>query len=388
MKIKSKISLFMMIVMVSVVRAEGESEGSTCNQKLLQTYGLQGYSNSKTVLHKHCPMITQNCCTPDDELISLHMWNGRMRNELERYYGSYIITIRYLLGFAGEAHLLAKKYEESDDLPECQQAAHDFLSLGLNQSLIREIYSSIVNSSHRVGDLRRGFFCILCDGLTHNKLKDFWNASNKFYKERVYFSKEFCRKTVEFTIKSSYYKVFFFKKYLESMSKLVNCRTNNDNTIVYQVPFLMTQQIKNCYYFRNRYFFFYCESYCQNYHLTKSSTVFDGNIGQLRKFVSQLIGNRHVAFENPNNNFLVGGIGFEEDYLDNNFGELFVETVFFKSENNLINLDNFQTDVVYYGGIDPWESVNNSDYTINVKGANVLRGVILGLSLFLFIDFK
>ena len=67
------------------------------------------------------------------------------------------------MGFSAEAYLLATEYEKSDML-HCKNAALDLMSMNLNPKLTERIYFSIRNRVKNISNLRRGFYCILCDG--------------------------------------------------------------------------------------------------------------------------------------------------------------------------------------------------------------------------------
>ena len=76
---------------------------------------------------------------------------------------------------------------------------------------------------------------------------------------------------------------------------------------------------------------------------------------------------RHQAFTYPNNNLLTDGVNFEEDLLKFNYGEVFKDLVFFRPTNQQAGLDKFKTDVVYYGGMDPYDSIENTKYDLILK---------------------
>lgn len=63
---------------------------------------------------------------------------------------------------------------------------------------------------------------------------------------------------------------------------------------------------------------------------------------------------------------------YEEDLLKKNFEIVFNESIFFKAASN-VHLDEFKTDVVYWGGMDPWESAENSLYEISIAGEVLLK---------------
>ena len=343
-----------------------------CNTEMLISYGLEGYSTAKMEGHSFCPKISSNCCSDKDESASMHLWSNQVRFIIERYYETYLYSLKYLLGFSNELYLLARDYEVSEN-SVCKNAAVDYIAMNFNAKFTYDVYDSFKNSLEKMGDVRRGFYCILCDAKTQSKLKDFWASTNLFYKDRVYFSKEFCKKLVNSTIRASYFTVYYLKRYLENMATLINCRTKNSVELTYEIPFWTKQHIKNCYYFRNKYFFYFCERYCENFHLTKANPVLDGDIGELRKFVEHVMNNRHTVFHYPNSNILMDGVGFEEDYLKYYYQEVFKDTVFFRPTVQQVMLDQFKTDVVYYGGMDPWESVENSLYTLSVGSSDILK---------------
>lgn len=347
-----------------------------CNTEMMTAYGMQGYETAQSALHQHCPMITRNCCTPEDEQTSMKLWNNEHKFLIERYYEVYLYSVKFILGYSEEVYKIAKGLETSEN-EQCRESAIDYLSMNFNPKITKDIYKSYVHALEKLGDLRRGFYCILCDATTQDRLRDYWSSTNLFYNDRVYFSTNFCRKLVEHTIKSSYFTVFYLKRFAENMVNLMNCKTGATVALEYETPFWVKQSVKNCHYFKNDYFFFFCERYCEGYQITKPNSIFDGDLGELKKFVDHLIQYRHQAFVDPDNNILAYGVGFEEDYLKYNYEEAMKEIVFFRASTNQVNLDKFQTDVLYFGGMDPWESVENSLYELALAYVGLVRVVTM-----------
>lgn len=60
----------------------------------------------------------------------------------------------------------------------------------------------------------------------------------------------------------------------------------------FEVSFWTNQRVKNCYFFKDKFFFFFCENYCEEFHLTKSEGIFDGELEQIKKFVDQIMENK------------------------------------------------------------------------------------------------
>ena len=146
------------------------------------------------------------------------------------------------------------------------------------------------------------------------------------------------------------------------MATLINCKVNNSTKLEYDIPVSLAQQIKNCYYFKNKYFFYFCEKYCEKFHLTKASEVFDGDLVQLKKFVDHMILYRRIALNYPNNNLLIDGIRYEESYLNDYYDEVLKDLVFIRPQMQQVMLDKIKTDVVFWGGEDPYLSVKDNLY--------------------------
>ncbi len=195
--------------------------------------------------------------------------------------------------------------------------------------------------------------------------------------DRIYFSKEFCQKLVDKTIRSSYFTIYYLKNFSEQLTNLMNCKSGNSTKIEFEVPFWTEQQVKHCFYFKNKYFFFFCEKYCQKFHLTKASDIFDGNLAQLRKFYEHIKLHREDAFYYPSNNILMDGITYEEDYLNDYMESVMEDPIFMKPVLDNKRLDKFKSDVVYVGGFDPFESTEGNSYPIVIASSPIPKIIAL-----------
>lgn len=72
--------------------------------------------------------------------------------------------------------------------------------------------------------------------------------------------------------------IIYFKRYLENLNVLMNCVTKSNQLVFYEISIDKKTEIRNCYYFNKKYFFFFCEKYCENFDLTKPDPIFDGDI--------------------------------------------------------------------------------------------------------------
>lgn len=361
--------------------ASKASSGQTrCNQEMMTSYGLTGEAFATTASHKYCPMIRENCCTSSDAETSMTIWKTEFRPKIERYYETYLYSLKYILGYSTEIGKLADEFSKST-VSDCKAAAQEFVKMNVSPKVTQDIYKSFVISLEKMSDVRRGFYCTLCDANTQQELIDYVSAVNLFYNDRIYYSKEFCKKLVDSTIRASYFAVFFLKPFAELSSTLINCRANNGTKLTYEIDYWTRTQVKNCYYFKAKYFFFFCERYCEKFHLVKPSDILDGNLKELKKFVDHIMQYRQSVFLSPSNNYLMDGLSYEEDYLKEYLVSQINEKVLIKSSVSNVQLDKFETDIVYSGGMDPLASIENCAYPLVLSGVRGLRAVALLLSM-------
>ena len=64
---------------------------------------------------------------------------------------------------------------------------------------------------------------------------------------------------------------------------------------------------------------------------------------------------KHDVFDYPNNNILMYRVTWEEDLLKDNYKVVMKDDIVFRASTDRVRLDQFKTDVVYWGGMDPWE---------------------------------
>lgn len=206
-----------------------------CDQKAIYSYGLTGLGEAKKQQHKYCPGITYNCCTKDDEAFSYRTWDLTFRPKIEKYYSTYLMSLKYLLGYVEEANLLAQDLKRSTQ-SNCQKAAKRFLDSNLNGSVIKVIYRQIEEGHKGLGDLRKGFFCMICDAQTYVGLNDYWKEPDPQYRKRMFYNRDYCEAIVNKTILANYYKVKYVKQYLEDFSAMVSCKAGNSTLLKFEIP--------------------------------------------------------------------------------------------------------------------------------------------------------
>ena len=91
------------------------------------------------------------------------------------------------MGYSVEGVNLAEDLLTSDNI-DCRKAAEDYKNMNLNPKITEDIYRTFVNALEEIANLRKGFYCILCDANNQEKLADYWASTNLFYHDRIYFS--------------------------------------------------------------------------------------------------------------------------------------------------------------------------------------------------------
>lgn len=82
-------------------------------------------------------------------------------------------------------------------------------------------------------------------------------------------------------------------------------------------------------------FFFFCENYCEQFHVTKPSQFFDGDLRQIKEMVLLLMENKSKFFANPNNNVLMTINTYEDSLLTDNYKRVESIKSFFQSATDV-----------------------------------------------------
>jgi len=110
----------------------------------------------------------------------------------------------------------------------------------------------------------------------------------------------------------------------------MNCELGEHETLEYEISPEIRQEVKNCYYMRNKFFFYFCEKYCEHFDLTSPTDLFDGNLKEMKKIIEYMETRIAKVFDYPENNLLTDGVSFEIGVLKMNWGQVFNENIYFR----------------------------------------------------------
>ena len=83
-------------------------------------------------------------------------------------------------------------------------------------------------------------------------------------------------------------------------------------------------------------------------------------------------------FQNATQNVLCDGVQFEEDILTDNYfkyGNEFESSTLFHTHTLDMSMQNFSNDVVQYGGINPWDTVQNNGFRLKINSVQILAAI-------------
>lgn len=399
------------IVGINQVATQSTSSNK-CNRQILNNYMIQGHDSPMLENHKFCPDITYNCCTRQDAKVTMENWNTGFRGKIQAYYSAYINAIRYMLGYHTQMNILAREVERrfSENITpkpfnsegeahqvgtrvqqkinnKCLNTAKEFLELNFDLNFATLLLNSSVQLINSLTHLRRSFFCTLCDGESQAKLQSLWLQGNDTVRQTIFFSGDFCSRFVNESVNGVYNYLFILSEYMDSMKTLVDCKLA-EHTSKFAEPYSNLKffvdnsydvaSVRECFHKKDEGIMEHCQQFCNQFNLTKINHLVDGNMSLLYKFFDFLAERKHMVFENQANPF-VKDVKWTEDLIRRDHEATREMYMFFEATNQKKLLDNMNSDMVAYGGINPYDSGNDNYYQIILAHAANLSMILCSL---------
>ena len=70
----------------------------------------------------------------------MQLWESENKYLIEKYYETYLFSVKYILGYSVEALKIAKDYEKEDNT--CGETARDVIKMNLNPTITKDIYET------------------------------------------------------------------------------------------------------------------------------------------------------------------------------------------------------------------------------------------------------
>lgn len=264
------------------------NEDSVCNLKLLTSYGLKGLAlpRDSSII---CPQVQNNCCDKVDELYIHKYYQKNVAGVLLPRYArnneilpqiSTMLTDLNKVNFTSFARMF-------NNTPFCGEIGGNITLAygrmqGANITNILQFFPNMTeNLTHiykRIGKLREGFYCTLCDMNTQNSV----DLDNK----AITYSKTFCEKLTEMTFPSLYFKWTGIYGFLIHFDLILN-QTQNASLFTPSEKILVVKTLaalRRCQGLDQKKD---CSDYCGLMYLNENSPLFDGDSALLTNVLAQ-----------------------------------------------------------------------------------------------------
>ena len=303
----------------------------------------------------------------------------------------------------------AKEKEEEmlvgDDA--CNMAAAKVIKLNTSKSLMKADFSSIKSYFTKLVEVRKGFYCIICDSESQEKLTKSWKIIFPHDGENAQIDKfimgdNFCSNFSNIAIPYVYYIFDTLKVYLDAASTLMVCQkeklismdAEKELTIqnkkiefksrpVYKISSKERSTFQKCFTLKGSKNVFACQQFCSWFDLTATNRILDGDLHQIKEFVSFIKHNKNL-FENPENNILVDDIQQTEATLSLNWNTVLGTKSFFTSSDKFGVMDVENTIIFNGDAMNPFDPSVDNGYILNFEFVQVFRNSVFAVMLALF----
>jgi hypothetical protein len=409
----------------------------TCNKSIMGNYGLEGLKSPSPRRHKFCPNIRRNCCSQEDIIKSMDQWISSDRTFIERYYENFLDSIKYILGWVDEVQDLANHFKpiglhvgnqskainkrvlgqiyndstsklntlinKGDQKNQnklligdkaCHKASFDFEQLKISKSLVKADFNSIKSYITKLLEMRKGFYCSICDGESQEKISKNWKVlfpDNQDAPDKFIFGGAFCKEFTDIAIPFVYYIFSILKIYLDSTVTLLVCQKqklidmnaeaelNNfnkkvtfENRPVYKVTSKNNEIFLRCEAFKSTRLNVACKDFCKMFDMTSPHEIVDGDINQMKLFVNFIKRNRNL-FRNPENNILIKNVEKHENSISMSYNVVFSKKNFFASNGRFGYMDKYNSIIVPGEGINPFQVAADNGYILNIMSVSIIR---------------
>jgi poly(A) polymerase Pap1 len=258
----------------------------------------------------------------------------------------------------------------------CSRAADIFARLKMSIPIVKADYQLLLQYIKTLANLRSGFYCTLCDADFQSQTNFYWESlSNK----KFYLGSSFCTQFIKIALPFVKYISHNFRVYAESAAKLIQCKlnskgiSNDTERLKYIIPEANLTDYETCQDGVNKnQGLFSCSNFCEKFDLTTISPMIDGDMVQMKKFVTYFRKNRKY-FGYPENNFLVGSIQDTETLLDLNDEVVRMSTVFFSSKIDADEMNKHNTGIHQSDGVDIFALSRGNKYPLFIESQSIMQ---------------
>lgn len=264
-----------------------------CNTLLLESFDLPPISKSFRGENLICPLVTNNCCSYEAQLLIYKKWQvAKERKHIADFYKEFTTAFQSIFEDFKKIETLAQKTKDATaDIPSsnCNKLATAVIDFHASE-FQKEVVEASKKAFAFLMGARKGFYCSLCDGDSQR----FFNKDS----EEIVMSEDFCSKMVEETLNFYLFKYAHFMKISRLYSEfLVKCDLHGN----YHPTKFLKHQIK---FFRNNEILMeinsckkglagddavhLCASFCQRFNPVRYDKYLEGELDKLYSYAKSL----------------------------------------------------------------------------------------------------
>lgn len=266
----------------------------SCNLVLLNAFGLKGLSSPRTG-SVVCGSVQNNCCQKVDELFIHKLYSTKQKLKFDKRYSSYMESmpaIPTILSstYTGNVNGTIKFFNSTVLTMPLVSNLTTLWNLTANYNvtsaliMLQNVTENLTKVGKRVGRIRSGFYCTLCDYST--------NQAVDFNAKTITVSQSFCTSLVSEYLFPLYVKFNVIYPYLIFLSDFAFLATNqtlfgtnNDRNEIIRIQLILTACLGSNTTTAN------CTAFCTEFKLDEASVLFDGDATIMATYVSNFNSN-------------------------------------------------------------------------------------------------
>ena len=336
-------------------RTEG-SDHLKCNHKVLEFYGLDGYTLAQTPppgevggAESMCEGIQHTCCSKDDFLKTKRMWATNSQ-KIKGYLNKIFKIIQKIVMIKSSFIEIAKDLSSKEN-EYCARIDTNFFNAPI---AFDEIYSYSKIAFQSMAFIQKGFYCTICD-LEYQK---FIAVKQEPDKLMMVMSDKSCNELTNFFREFLKYKIYFLDPFIINANFMLNCNGDTDK-FKYDFDYQVTYgEIKSCIEEDE-----HCSNVCREFRFGKSTDMFMGDLSKYEKFLANF--EEFAANKNPDMNVNSEDLYIPEyDFADSEFFTIETEEhEFEKIDLEVGNVSNYQI-LINDNGIDIFGTAERANYSL------------------------
>lgn len=289
-----RFEIFLLLTLLLSSNIEAHSKGvkkfyKQCNIDLIKQFGMKGNkfpSRKKLVM---CPKVHFSCCRESDQLaMYMSIEGSKTKKHIENKFKMLTTVYSKTLSLMNQTHTLAKKIVkklEGKQISNCKFLAKKIMMFEIDQTK-KCIIDSFKKMEKYMVRAYLGVYCSVCNHENHL----FYNTKDN----EIYYSLNFCRKTIEHDLIPLLYMNVHFKHMKNTITEFVSkCDFKGQYQLevkvnekhLFPVDELVEKELLECRNHRNKPdWFVECELVCKNFKLDKFSPLIVPDVRPVQEY--------------------------------------------------------------------------------------------------------